>query len=171
MCSAIEYEYNSEPMVTALCHCTDCQKWSGSAYTSNVVVPRKDFKVIKGSPKDYNIKGDSGKMNDHWFCGGTLCLNSYHAPEQEFTHTLKRMYLFANDSIRPTDCGSSLYTELEVMPDAVCIKAGGIDDKEVRDFKKTSVEFYCKDRMGYSKAVEGAEQKPVSYSSRRGYKE
>ena len=50
------------------------------------------------------------------------------------------------------------------MPDAVCIKAGSVDDKEARDFKKTGVEFYCKDRMGYSKAVEGAEQKPVSGS-------
>ena len=49
------------------------------------------------------------------------------------------------------------------MPDAVCIKAGGIDDKAVRDFKTTAVEFYCKDRMAYSKAVEGAEQKPVRY--------
>ena len=61
-----------------------------------------------------------------------------------------------------TDCGSSLYTELEIMPDAVCVKAGSIDDKDVRDFKATSVEFYCKDRMGYQTAVEGAEQKPVS---------
>lgn len=69
MCGDIAYEYSGEPAVTALCHCTDCQKWSGSAYTSNVVVPRKDFKVTKGSPKNYNIKGDSGKMNDHWFCG------------------------------------------------------------------------------------------------------
>lgn len=42
------------------------------------------------------------------------------------------------------------------MPDAVCIKSGGIDDKNTRDFKKTNVEFYTKDRMGYSKAVEGA---------------
>ena len=48
------------------------------------------------------------------------------------------------------------------MPDAVCVKAGGIDDKAVRDFKATSVEFYCKDRMAYSRPVEGAEQKPVS---------
>lgn len=47
------------------------------------------------------------------------------------------------------------------MPDAVCIKAGGIDDKNVRDFKSTGVEFYTKDRMGFSKAVEGAEQKEV----------
>ena len=48
------------------------------------------------------------------------------------------------------------------MPDDVCIKGGGIDDKDVRDFNKTSVEFYCKDRVGYSRPVEGAEQKPVS---------
>lgn len=48
------------------------------------------------------------------------------------------------------------------MPDVVCIKAGGIDDKAVRDFKKTEIEVYCKDRMAYSKPVEGAEQKPVS---------
>jgi hypothetical protein len=69
MCGEVAYEYTGEPMVTALCHCTDCQKWSGGAYTSNLVVPRKDFKVTKGSPKNYNVKGDSGKMNDHWFCG------------------------------------------------------------------------------------------------------
>lgn len=54
-----------------------------------------------------------------------------------------------------------MYTELEVMPDNVCIKAGGIDDKSVRDFAKTGVEFYTKDRMSYQHAVAGAEQKPV----------
>ena len=47
------------------------------------------------------------------------------------------------------------------MPDAVCIKAGGIDDKSVRDFKETGVEFYCKDRLGFAKAVEGAKQEKV----------
>jgi len=70
LCGAVHYNYTGPPMTTALCHCTDCQKWSGSAYTSNVVVARKDFKISKGSPKHYNVKGDSGKMNDHWFCGG-----------------------------------------------------------------------------------------------------
>lgn len=33
-------------------------------------MPRSEFKVTKGEPKHYNAKGDSGKMNDHWFCGG-----------------------------------------------------------------------------------------------------
>ena len=85
MCGDIEYEYTGintnfilfsdacitnenagEPAVTALCHCVDCQKWSGAAYTSNVVVPRTNFKVTKGKAKDYDIKGASGKINKHW---------------------------------------------------------------------------------------------------------
>ena len=43
----------------------------------------------------------------------------------------------------------------------MAIKAGGIDDKKVRDFEQTGVEFYCKDRMGFTQAVKGAEQKPA----------
>ena len=58
------------------------------------------------------------------------------------------------------ECGSSLYTLLDVMPDAVCIKSGSIDDKGVRDYS-VGVEFYCKDRLGYVKANEGAKQEPV----------
>jgi hypothetical protein len=55
--------------VTALCHCKDCQKWSGGGHTSNVVVPRKVFKVTKGTPKSYTAIGNSGKKNVHFFCG------------------------------------------------------------------------------------------------------
>ncbi|KAJ5557565.1 Glutathione-dependent formaldehyde-activating enzyme/centromere protein V [Penicillium frequentans] len=53
-------DYAAEPILTALCHCVDCQKWTGSAFTSNVVVPRDTFKVTKGA---------SGKNNRHFFCG------------------------------------------------------------------------------------------------------
>jgi hypothetical protein len=56
-------EYQGEPAVTALCHCTDCQKWTGGAYTSNVVVPRTAFKVTSGTPKTYDAVGNSGKIN------------------------------------------------------------------------------------------------------------
>ena len=62
------------------------QKWSGAAYTSNVVVPRKDFKVTKGSPKQWAATGDSGKKNVHFFCGGkpppfpSHTNDAFHAP-------------------------------------------------------------------------------------------
>lgn len=48
MCGAVKYE-GGEPKVTALCHCTDCQKWTGGAFTSNAVVPEDSFKVVKGT--------------------------------------------------------------------------------------------------------------------------
>lgn len=113
-----------DPITTALCHCTDCQKWTGAAYTSNIVVPRSSLTLTQGTPKEYAIKGDSGKLNNHFFCG---------------------------------NCGSSLYTQLEIMPDVTCVKSGGLDgganDHDI------AVEFYTKDRMGYSKAIDGVMQK------------
>ena len=59
-----------------------------------------------------------------------------------------------------TECGSSLYTELEIMPDAVCIKSGGIDDKKAKDFP-VQVEFYTKDRLGYCQPQKDAKQVEV----------
>lgn len=125
MCGDIKYEYSGEPAVTALCHCTDCQKWTGGPYTSNAVVPRDKFKVTKGSPKTWDAKGDSGKINKHFFCG---------------------------------NCGSSLYTELEVMPDVTCVKAGGLDGGAASLGGKIGVEFYTKDRVSYLVPAEGAKQ-------------
>jgi hypothetical protein len=53
----------------ALCHCTDCQKISGSAYSVNNVVSGQDFKVTGGSPKVYTKTADSGKKISSYFCG------------------------------------------------------------------------------------------------------
>ena len=50
------------------------------------------------------------------------------------------------------------------MPDATVIKSGTIDDKDARE-GKIGVEFYVKDRVGYTVPVEGAEQKPVFMDS------
>jgi hypothetical protein len=54
------------------------------------------------------------------------------------------------------DCGSSLYTELEVMPDSTCVKAGGLDGGKA-DIP-INVEFYTKDRPGFSMALKDAKQ-------------
>lgn len=131
VCPTGERSTNSlpgEPAVTALCHCIDCQKWSGGAYTSNVVVPRTAFSVTSPSkPKDYDATGNSGKINKHFFCG---------------------------------TCGSALYTELELLPEMTCIKAGTLDGGAA-DFGKVGVEFYTKDRVSFATACEGAKQEPV----------
>jgi len=91
MCGAIKYEYSGEPAVTALCHCTDCQKWTGGAFTSNAVVPRTAFKVTKGKPASWDGVGESGKVNKHFFCSTCgrilvefVCFVPLRAPEQVF---------------------------------------------------------------------------------------
>jgi hypothetical protein len=56
-----------------------------------------------------------------------------------------------------SNCGSSLYTELEVMPDVTCVKSGGLDGGA--NNHDIAVEFYTKSRLGYTKAVDGAVQK------------
>ncbi|KAK2612794.1 hypothetical protein QQS21_001246 [Conoideocrella luteorostrata] len=68
LCGEIAYQYTGEPAVTALCHCVDCQKWTGGAFTSNAVVPRTAFEVTKGTPKAWDAIGDSGRVNKHFFC-------------------------------------------------------------------------------------------------------
>jgi len=59
------------------------------------------------------------------------------------------------------NCGSSLYTELEVMPDMTCVKAGGLDGGKAGLDGKIGIEFYTKDRVPFAAPVEGAKQEKV----------
>lgn len=59
------------------------------------------------------------------------------------------------------DCGSSLYTKLDVMPGKVIIKAGGLDGGAASLGNKINVEFYTRDRVQYLAGCEGAKQEPL----------
>ncbi|KIM97520.1 hypothetical protein OIDMADRAFT_182816 [Oidiodendron maius Zn] len=81
LCGNIAYEFTGEPAVTALCHCTECQKWGASTFSANAVVPTSAFNVTKGTPKSFpRIALVSGKPHNLFFCsdcGGHL----YTQPE------------------------------------------------------------------------------------------
>lgn len=57
-----------ESALTALCHCHACQKWSGSTASSNVLLKKDQFKLVKGTPKVFTMPGDSGKSKFRNFC-------------------------------------------------------------------------------------------------------
>ncbi|KAE8409808.1 Mss4-like protein [Aspergillus pseudonomiae] len=59
----------AEPAVKAVCHCLNCQKFSGSAFTTNFIIPRSAFKVVFGSPKSGEYLADSGYKYHTFFCG------------------------------------------------------------------------------------------------------
>jgi hypothetical protein len=131
------------------------QKWTGAAYTSNLLIPRSNFGIVKGSPKHYVVVGDSGKNNDHFFCGGELLRSpTSYLPASLFCHP-------SLSSLAPDpqpECGSSLYTALEILPEVYCVKSGGIDDPEIRRNLEIKLEIYTKDRVGFAKELEGAQQ-------------
>jgi hypothetical protein len=73
-CGQVHYSTEAEPVFTGICHCTECQKESGTAFNIVVAVPQSALS-LEGSPKDYVAKGDSGKSVTRKFCpncGSTL---------------------------------------------------------------------------------------------------
>ena len=74
VCGAIRYEFIGEPVLTFCCHCHACQKSSGQAFISAVMVPLSRFKLTSGEPKYHTTKGDSGKDFNRGHCPtcGTL---------------------------------------------------------------------------------------------------
>ena len=80
LCGAISYTYDGEPEAVVLCHCGDCQRHTGSAFSVNVLVPRASLE-IKGNPKSHQTTGaENGHLRDRLFCGdcGTPILTVLH---------------------------------------------------------------------------------------------
>ena len=67
-CGSISYEAEVDPAKVTICHCTDCQTLSGSAYRASVPAPAATFK-LRGSPKTYIKTAESGTKRVHAFWG------------------------------------------------------------------------------------------------------
>jgi hypothetical protein len=68
-CGFVTYEGEADPEKTAICHCTDCQKLSGSAFRTVVPVAGENFRMTGGEPAIYVKTGDSGNKRQQAFCG------------------------------------------------------------------------------------------------------
>ena len=67
-CGQITYEAVVDPDKVAICHCTDCQMLTGSAYRANIQAPAQTFALRTGQPKIYIKTADSGTKRAHAFC-------------------------------------------------------------------------------------------------------
>jgi hypothetical protein len=68
-CGAIVYSAEVEPEKASICHCTDCQRFSGAPFRASVPARVEDFRLLSGSPKIYVKVGDSGARRAQAFCG------------------------------------------------------------------------------------------------------
>ena len=49
-CGAVRYELSAPPLAVYNCHCTNCQKITGSAFTVAATIPESALAFKKGRP-------------------------------------------------------------------------------------------------------------------------
>jgi hypothetical protein len=85
LCGAIRYQAMAEPVRITICHCTFCQRLTGSAYLVEPIFRRPDV-IFRGAPPSrYEHRSDSSQMRvtisfcGH--CGTTVCLELERFPD------------------------------------------------------------------------------------------
>ena len=67
-CGLVRYEAEVDPAKVIICHRTDCQTLSGSAFRTVVQAEPGSFRLIAGAPKVYVKTGESGNRREQTFC-------------------------------------------------------------------------------------------------------
>ena len=67
LCGAVRYTAEADPTSATVCHCRDCQKFTGSAFAALVRVP-KEALTIEGTLKTFSSIGGSGNPILRHFC-------------------------------------------------------------------------------------------------------
>ncbi|MGH7053718.1 MAG: GFA family protein [Stellaceae bacterium] len=76
LCGAIRYEMTEEPQLVYTCHCTDCQRLTGSAFSMGVVVAERAFRLHGVAPRPLQRAADSGRVATRLVCpqcGSWVC--------------------------------------------------------------------------------------------------
>ena len=60
-CGQIEYAMQSEPMFVHCCHCTWCQRETGTAFALNAIIESDRVSLLCGSPAAVQTPSESGK--------------------------------------------------------------------------------------------------------------
>ena len=68
LCGEYRYEFGRDQIISAHhCHCTDCQKMTGSGKATIIMVPTPSLKT-EGELKVYTVQGTDGSHVSRGFC-------------------------------------------------------------------------------------------------------
>jgi hypothetical protein len=112
LCGNVTYSAASDPLVTAICHCHNCQRQTGSTYSLVVAVPRGSISIDGSTLATFDTTTEStGTPSHRQFCsncGSPLLTLADAAPELAF---IKAGTLDDNTELTPTvevHCASGL---------------------------------------------------------------
>jgi len=67
-CGAVRYRLNASPLAVYNCHCKDCQRFSGAAWSMSMPTRSADFEHLGGDVAVYERIADSGRHIVMKFC-------------------------------------------------------------------------------------------------------
>jgi hypothetical protein len=112
LCGNVTYSAESGPLITAICHCHNCQRQTGSTYSLVVAVPRGSVTIDGSTLSTFDTVTEStGTPSHRQFCrncGSPLLTLADAAPDLAF---IKAGTLDENTDVAPTvevHCASGL---------------------------------------------------------------
>jgi hypothetical protein len=99
-CGAVSFTADIDPSRVMLCHCTDCQVMSGSAFRMVVLAPIEKF-AVSGQTKGYVKVAEGGNRRIQVFC--PECGTPLYATAQEHATTVRIRFGCVNEraQLRP----------------------------------------------------------------------
>jgi hypothetical protein len=67
-CGYVSYEATIDESLVIVCHCTSCQRHSGTAYGVVAGITDESFSLVSGQLASYESVADSGSMRSRTFC-------------------------------------------------------------------------------------------------------
>ena len=80
-CGKVRYRMTARPMFVHCCHCTWCQRESGSAFALNAIVEEANVDLVEGTVAETDLPSNSGKGQTRTHCPdcGVTLWSKYHA--------------------------------------------------------------------------------------------
>ena len=66
----MRYRIKAKPLIVHCCHCTWCQRETGSAFAVNAVIEASQVEMLKCAPVATTLPSASGKGHVLWRCTG-----------------------------------------------------------------------------------------------------
>ena len=67
LCGSLRVTADGDPLVVNICHCIDCRRRTGAAFSYNAYFDRECIQ-IEGPTKSYEREGQEGRKIRHHFC-------------------------------------------------------------------------------------------------------
>jgi len=67
-CGAVRYRLTSDPLFVHCCHCSNCQRQTGSAFVINALIETDRVEILAGEPRAVDAPRDDGSKQKIWRC-------------------------------------------------------------------------------------------------------